>query len=357
MSFLLCVLMAWHFFNSSDQYLRLITLFALACGVLFLPKNLSLHVFVGCFYLLSISLWATPRRPIFGLLTVVSGLMLGLLWSGFLSEAWFWAVVSLLVFGVLVMVMVHGHFAQLPLWLYAFLFAATFLIVPHWSNNLWIAAVTLALQLFLFLSAISISENQSQAVSHVTEIQAAERSRIYQNIHDDVGAELLRLIYLLDDETQQKQVKNIMQRLRRAVAQTTQISADVRQLCDEIIALCQQRLIEAGIEFRSDITIGFNYSFTNTHPSGLLRIINELLSNIIRHANAQKVLLQVYSDKQQLSLCLCDNGRGLAGQEKDMTIGRGLRGLRKRATVMNAEIIWQNLPDGGLSTTLRYPWQ
>lgn len=195
---------------------------------------------------------------------------------------------------------------------------------------------------------------QSQPALKMSEIQAAERSRIYQNIHDDVGAELLRLVYVLDDREQKTQVKDIMQRLRRAVAQTTQISMDVQQLCDDIIDLSKQRMAEANIEFQSECVIDYNHVFSNTHPTGLLRIMNELLSNIIRHAKAQSVHLQIVSNRQRLDICLSDNGCGLV--QKNKNIGRGIRGLQKRAATMSAEIIWQNKPHGGLSTTLSYPW-
>ena len=44
-------------------------------------------------------------------------------------------------------------------------------------------------------------------------IRTGERSRIYQNIHDDVGSDLLKLIYNTQDPDQREAIKNIMSRL------------------------------------------------------------------------------------------------------------------------------------------------
>jgi len=355
MAFILSVLLAGHSFRGQNQRLAVFTSLVLAIAVLLLPKSLSMNVFVLLFYGLTISLYCRLNRASYAFLVIVLLLILGLLFNGIITEQWLWISLSLVSCVILGGYLIQGKIAYLLWWLSVLLLAVLMLLMPGWSDNLLLAAFMVSLQLYCALKATMLIP-QSEPALKVSEIQAAERSRIYQNIHDDVGAELLRLIYVIEDSEQKKQVKDIMQRLRQAVAQTTQISMDVRQLCDDIIDICRQRMVEANIEFQSEWVIEYNHVFSNTHPTGLLRIMNELLSNIIRHAKAQSVHLQVVSNRQKLDICLTDNGCGLGHQNKDKYTGRGIRGLQKRAAMMGTEIIWQNRPDGGLSTTLSYPW-
>ncbi|MCX7545927.1 ATP-binding protein [Marinicella gelatinilytica] len=359
MAFMLCILLAHSFLKLSARRLEFFVFVGLACLVLWLPQPLSLNIFMAFFYVLALCLYSALNRPILFLIASIILISLILLFTGNIGEQWIWSGLSVVAFLVLVVQMIQGQTRFVLLWLSVLLFMAFILFVPSWSSNVLMASVMVAMQLYVLLKMPPTGDTaqSSEACLDVSEIQAAERSRIYQNIHDDVGAELLRLIYLLDDEGQKKQVKDIMQGLRRAVAQTTQITMDVQQLSDDMVELCRQRLLEANIECETEITNSYNHVFNNTLPTGLLRIMNELLSNIIRHATAQNVHFQLISDQQQLTLRLTDNGCGLDPQKTITNTGRGLRGLQKRALKMGADISWRNNPSGGLTTSVRYLWR
>ena len=354
MAFLISVLLAEQSFRAHNQSLALIVSLSLVCAILLLPESLSINVFVLLFYGFSVCLYSRLRRVVYAFMTFVLLIMLSLLMSHLMTEQWLWVGICLASCVVVAAQLIQSETHYLPWCMSILLVSVLMLIVPVLSDNLFLAAILTSLQLYFLLKLTGIISH-SKTVPNVTEIQAAERSRIYQNIHDDVGAELLRLIYALDNSEQKRQVKDIMQRLRRAVAQTTQISMDVRQLCDDIVDVCRQRLTEANIRFQSESFVDYNHVFRNTHPTTLLRMMNELLSNIIRHSKAQNVQLTVRSDKQMLSIHLSDDGCGLP-LKMNAQSGRGLRGLQKRAVEISAFIKWQNNPDTGLSTTLDYPW-
>ncbi len=355
MSFLISVLLAEQSFSTHNQRLALIVSLGLACTILLLPKSLSINVFVLLFYGFSVCLYSRLSRIVYVFTSLVLLIILSLLLSHLMTAQWLWIGICLTSCVVIAAQLIQSETVYLPWSLSLLLVSALMLIVPALSDNLFLAAILLSLQLYILLKFTGVF-SQSKIAPNVTEIQAAERSRIYQNIHDDVGAELLRLIYALDNSEQKKQVKDIMQRLRRAVAQTAQISMDVRQLCDDIVDLCRERLSEANIRFQSETLVDYNHDFRNTHPTTLLRMMNELLSNIIRHSKAQNVQLTIRSDNKMFHIHLSDDGCGLPLKMSATQSGRGLRGLQKRADEISAVVKWQNNSDAGLSSTLYYPW-
>jgi signal transduction histidine kinase len=354
MAFILSVLLAGYTFRDHYHRVTLFTSLILACAPLILLQHEPINVYGLLFYGVSIGFYSRFNRIIYVLLALALLLILSLLFYGVITDRWLWLGLCLFSFTVLLVYLIQGKTRIILWWLSVLLLAALLLLVPEWKDHVLLSALMVSLQLYCVLKVTAVIP-QSESALKVSEIQAAERSRIYQNIHDDVGAELLRLVYVLDDSEQKKQVRDIMNRLRRSVAKTTQISMDANQLSDDIIDLCRQRMAEAHIEFQYEKVVDFNPVFNNTHPTGLLRIMNELLTNIIRHAKAQNVHLQVFSNHQKLAVCLSDNGCGLTHNNKTAN-GRGMRGLQKRAAAMGAEIIWQNKDNGGLVTRLSYPW-
>lgn len=61
----------------------------------------------------------------------------------------------------------------------------------------------------------------------------------------------------------------------------------------------------------------------------LLRIVQELLSNVIKHSHATRLTVRFEADRRYLRVIVSDNGAGFAGEHA--TAGHGLSGIRKRA--------------------------
>lgn len=354
MSFMLTVLLVVYNFKINKPHATIIALL-LTCGILWLANSLSLNLQVVMFYGLSILVWSQFSRVVNTILLILGLIFLGLLLDEIITEIWIWYGLLLLAFGCSAWLLIQNKSGLFLSWLGLLFLAALNLIVSTPERQPLMALLMVSLQFTVFLKATGTEKRSTQTIS-VTEIQQAERSRIYQNIHDDVGAELLRLIYILDNSDHKHQVKAIMQKLRQAVAQTTRVKMDTHQLSRDITGLFSERLNAADIRFQCTRRIDYNHVFNNTHPSTLLRMMNELLNNIIRHARARKVHIQLISDKQQLSVHVIDDGCGLSKNDGDLTSGRGFRGLQKRAAEIGASITWKNNPNGGLITTLSYPW-
>ena len=88
----------------------------------------------------------------------------------------------------------------------------------------------------------------------------------------------------------------------------------------------------------------------------LYRVIQECLTNVIRHAAASRVEVNLYRARGEVCLKVRDNGRGVAAQEAPWTNQRlGLIGMRERVEGLGGRIALDSPPGEGLSVTVRLP--
>jgi signal transduction histidine kinase len=159
---------------------------------------------------------------------------------------------------------------------------------------------------------------------------ANERERIYQDLHDDVGAKLLSLVYRAASADDANLARSALQDLREVVSRTGSDSYSVEALMADWRAECGQRLREAGIEL--DWRLSAPLAETHlTQPQALNigRILREAVSNIIRHARASHVVLDLEVAGGRLHLSVRDDGIGC--DEEPLHLGRGLLSMETRA--------------------------
>ncbi len=185
----------------------------------------------------------------------------------------------------------------------------------------------------------------------IAQAKEQERSRIYANLHDDVGAKLLELIYSAESDKSRKLAKEVLSDIRQAVASTINIQCNTEQLAQEISQEMRARLQPLSIEFTERLDTSTKQKLAATIPSVLSRIMREATSNIIKHAQATEVSLLVVSTDKYLSLSVEDNGIGFNMDKKS---GKGLKTMQKRAQSIGAEVNWQHRQTSGTKFTLIY---
>ena len=182
--------------------------------------------------------------------------------------------------------------------------------------------------------------------------QEQERSRIYANLHDDVGAKLLELIYTAKDDESKKLAKEVLADIRQAVAKTENFQCTVQQLADSIITESKVRLRTASLPLLEDVKVlSEKQKLTILSPSMMLRITREVISNIIKHAQATQVHISIISNNDLLTIMIKDDGLGFVASEQ---VGKGLKTIKKRAKSIAAEVKWQSTPNNGTTFILQY---
>jgi len=87
--------------------------------------------------------------------------------------------------------------------------------------------------------------------------------------------------------------------------------------------------------------------------NAVIRIIQETLTNVARHAKASKVHVQMRQTADLLLLVVKDNGRGITKGEQSASLG--LLGMRERAHLFGGEVEIEGVAGGGTTVTLRVP--
>ncbi|MFQ6334843.1 ATP-binding protein [Methylophilus sp. 3sh_L] len=184
-----------------------------------------------------------------------------------------------------------------------------------------------------------------------------ERERIYQDLHDDLGAKLLTLVYRAQDSNNAELARSALQDLRDVVSRAGTEHIPLTDAMADYRIECEKRLSDVHIQLAWLIEMKADHLLlTQPQVLNLGRIIREAVSNVIRHAQASQVTVTLSNHESQLSLTVSDNGIGLPA-ESARTKGRGLNNIQKRATLLGGEVHFEALATGGLKLCLQLPLQ
>lgn len=152
----------------------------------------------------------------------------------------------------------------------------------------------------------------------------------------------------------QEGIRHILQRLRPL---GNHADTGLEQALQHYLEHWQQHYPELALH--ADVRIG-TQQVSDELALAVLRIIQEGLTNVVRHAAAAQVRLTLRSvlqdDGAWLELTLADDGRGLTGQVSDNTgCGFGLTGMRERVTALQGELSVASMADGGTCLHARLP--
>ena len=193
--------------------------------------------------------------------------------------------------------------------------------------------------------------------------QERERLRIARELHDEVGQMLtaiaLRAERAADDAAPadrgalheiSRTALGSLDDVRRIARELRPEVLDDLGLVNAVVALCGRVDSQPGIRVRREL----DWSLPTLAPEKELviyRVAQEALTNVLRHAAATEVVVELRRDEQSVVLEVVDNGRGLPADATE----RGMRGMRERATVIDAELEVRARAEGGTSVLLNVP--
>ncbi len=187
---------------------------------------------------------------------------------------------------------------------------------------------------------------------------SAERERIYSDLHDDVGAKLLDLIYRAENPENAALARSALKDLRDVVSRARGEPASLLEALSEMEVEARTRLEAADIflNWRQDDDIVERRLDAAQHLH-LFRIVREAISNVIRHAHAHALSVRLAVVAQILRIEIKDDG---VGMHADAQInlegeGRGKSNMRKRADELAGHITWRGGTLGGTRVLLSLP--
>jgi two-component system sensor histidine kinase UhpB len=202
------------------------------------------------------------------------------------------------------------------------------------------------------------------ATGRVLLAQEAERLRIAQELHDQVGQELTAVLLLLSSleakapEELRTAVLEAQNSVRASLEDVRRIAIDLRPealddlgLESALAVLCDRFAQRTGIEISYEVSEPVPELSTEAELV-VYRVAQEALTNVARHSGSAAAELSLRSDAGRVVLTVRDHGRGLGSEQAP---GSGIRGMRERAGLIGATLEFGGVPGGGSEVRLEMP--
>lgn len=251
------------------------------------------------------------------------------------------------------------------------------------KKNIWIGGITGCILLLAMLLLVVIRNNkhkqyvQASQISYLKQekelvyLQAIidgeerERARISRELHDGIGGMLssakMHLSAIKESNAEvidRSKLDNVIQMLRETTSEVRRTAHNLmpdiltkNNLRDALLAYCTDitasGVLEIDFQFYGQLEeIGKSVELT------LYRITQELLQNIMKHAHAQHVSVQIVQDKRRLNLIVEDDGIGF--ELAEISNGYGFQHLQFRVQALQGYISIDSTKEKGTSVYIEF---
>ncbi len=216
---------------------------------------------------------------------------------------------------------------------------------------------------------IEVSNFQDILLQSQYEVQEQTMQTIGTDLHDNIG-QLLSLTALTLNSIELDNEAKSRQKIDAAIDLTVRSIKELRLLGK---LLQGDQLVVSGLPeaIRYEITwleksgkYKVNYIDEGDVPETnnadkdliLFRVMQEILNNIIKHAQATEIDIRLTYSELHLQLQIKDNGIGFTIDEKGGQHGMGLKNMQKRAAIIGGEVYIESTPGAGTSITIFIPY-
>ncbi|HVK96374.1 MAG TPA: sensor histidine kinase [Flavisolibacter sp.] len=208
-----------------------------------------------------------------------------------------------------------------------------------------------------------INLKQNEMFNTVSTIQDQERKRIAQDLHDGMGTLLSAAKLKLSNlrVTQEvRQVQDTVCLLDEAIAELRFISHNIMPAPLSrlgLVAALQNlfsRLTESvPLQFEF-VSHGFNERIPEEKEILIYRMVLELVNNIIKHADAKRISVQLVKYPNEINIIVEDDGKGF-DEQKLHAPGLGLSGVRSRVAYMQGSCHFDSADGSGTTAIINLP--
>jgi signal transduction histidine kinase len=201
-----------------------------------------------------------------------------------------------------------------------------------------------------------------------------ERARVARELHDELGQVLtslkLEFMWLVDQlrNNEPKPGIQLVNKLQSSIGlievsiqSVRQISSDLRPAVLDHLGLREAiewaaTKFEARTGIRCRLTWALKTELADrTRQLAIFRILQEALTNVVRHAHAGAVRISVRDRGRMLTLTIRDNGRGITKAERSSIESIGLLGMTERARLLGGRMTIAGVPGRGTTVTVTVP--
>lgn len=212
----------------------------------------------------------------------------------------------------------------------------------------------------------AIIEEREKGIQAVFDATEEERKRLSRELHDGIGQQMsgLKLAWqnlTISSKTLSEDERNKLQQLSKILDDT---SAELREISHRMmpkvlesfgLVPAIEQMLEQSLKFSA-----INYSFEHYNFEGrinaktelaLFRIAQELINNVIKHAKASFISVQLFKNQNYLILIIEDNGQGIS--ENKSSDGHGLMNIKSRLNTIHGQVNFESSAGAGTTATVR----
>jgi signal transduction histidine kinase len=209
----------------------------------------------------------------------------------------------------------------------------------------------------------------SELSSYLQSLGEEEKSKLARELHDELGGILVsakmdvawvreqlegheqeaekrldRTMALLDEGVTVK--RRIIEELRPTLLDNLGLGAALDWLAADV---CRR----AGLEY--ELRVPADEELPSRISLALFRIVQEALTNAVKHAQARHVTIEIMRDQRELTLLVSDDGVGVEPQMLRSALSHGILGMRQRVRALAGEFSIRGRPGRGTTIEVRVP--
>jgi two-component system NarL family sensor kinase len=215
-----------------------------------------------------------------------------------------------------------------------------------------------------------IIKQQDIATQSVLEAEEKERKRIAGDLHDGVGQMMSAVKMNLSSLASKIQLTNEHDAalLDKTILLVDESCKEVRSVSHNMMpnALLKAGLSSAVKEFIDKIdhsklqvnlyTEGLQQRMANNVETVLYRVIQEIVNNVIKHAEANQLDISLIKDADGISCTVEDNGKGFDFSSTENVEGIGLKNIQTRINYLKGTVEWDSSTGKGTLVAIHVPF-
>jgi PAS domain S-box-containing protein len=218
-------------------------------------------------------------------------------------------------------------------------------------------------------------EQLKNFAAHLQTIREEERTYISRELHDNLGQSLTamridlhNIITELSEKNESNTLENIIKQSHDLISIIDSTIQTVRNIARELrpsildnlglLAAIEWQIREfskrSGMKCRLVTSLN-KIDIETKHSIGVFRIVQESLTNVLRHSKATEVTIKILEKEANTVIEIKDNGCGINEREINSTKSLGLLGMRERALIFGGELLVKGEKAVGTKIFLKIP--
>lgn len=209
------------------------------------------------------------------------------------------------------------------------------------------------------------AERQREIVKIIFSTLEEERRRVSENLHNGlaqllygVKINLHSLSQIPETDAFTKQLAYASELLGEAISENRRISHELMPpileefgLNESILDIAKKLQHQVSFTYRiKGMTIGLEKYI----ELAIYRTVQELMMNVVKHANATKAIVEVSVQPKIIGICVSDNGKGM-DINSTKSNGIGLASIRSKIKLLNGQMDIQASPENGTTVKITFP--